>query len=114
LFVTHSALARMIELARSAIAREHTLVVPELGEARARTTELVDPAEAPADGVCLLPALPDDHTESRILLQRVGSHASLTIGNAHSECLVSARRLAVGVCASKLGPARVTRVSVTR
>jgi len=81
---------------------------------RLGTTELVDPAEAPADGVCLLPALPDDHTESRILLQRVGSHASLTIGNAHSECLVSARRLAVGVCASKLGPARVTRVSVTR
>jgi len=38
----------------------------------------------------------------------------LQLGSAHSECLVSAQRLAVGVCASELGPARVTRISVTR
>jgi hypothetical protein len=38
----------------------------------------------------------------------------LTIGNAHSECLIGAQRVSVAVCASELGPVRVTSVSVKR
>ncbi len=81
---------------------------------RLGTTQFVDPAVEDANGACRLPALPADGKDSRILLERVASHASLTIGGAHSECLISAQRLAVAVCASELGPARVTAVSVKR
>ena len=84
---------------------------------RLGTTEFVDAAADVAGGSCLLPALPAqpaNDKDRRIQLQRVGNHASLTIGNAHSECLVGGQRLPVGVCASELGPARVTRVSVKR
>ena len=81
---------------------------------RLGTTQFVDPKAHAASASCRLPTLPADGKADRILLERVGDRASLSIGNAHSECSVSARRLPVAVCASDLGPVRVTRVSVTR
>ncbi|HEY3253185.1 MAG TPA: hypothetical protein VGJ91_04520 [Polyangiaceae bacterium] len=86
-------------------------VTPSL---RLGTTEFVDPTTDGANGACLLPALTNAGEGGRILLKRAGNQAALTIGSAHSECLVSSQRLAVAVCASELGPVRVTRVSVTR
>ncbi|MEI9937038.1 MAG: hypothetical protein WDO69_07420 [Pseudomonadota bacterium] len=81
---------------------------------RLGTTEFVDPAADDASSSCPLPLLSGGSEGGRILLERAGNRASLTIGNAHSECLVSAQRFAIGVCASELGPVRVTRLSVTR
>jgi len=60
---------------------------------------------------CLLPTGGDG---GRILLERSGIRASLTVGNARGECMVSDARVALGVCASELGQARVTRISVKR
>lgn len=74
----------------------------------------VDPNASDAGGSCPLPALAQDGEGGRILLERTGNRVLSTLGSAHSECLVSAQRLAVGVCASELGAVRVTRISVTR
>ena len=77
-------------------------------------TRLVDPAASDAGDSCVLPALAPDAEGGRILITRTGNHAALSLGNARSECTVSTQRVAVGVCASSLGAARVTRVRVTR
>ena len=50
----------------------------------------------------------------RILLERRGINASLTVGDARAQCTVSEGRIALGVCASELGQVRVTRISVER
>jgi hypothetical protein len=76
-------------------------------------TPLVESGAADT-GSCHLPVRPAGSEGGRILLERVGSHIAMTIGEAHSECRVGAQRLPVGVCASALGPARVTLVSVKR
>ena len=81
---------------------------------RVGTTEFVDPSADNQSGTCQLPALAPSSAGGRILLERNGTHIALTIGSAHSECRVAAERLAVGVCASELGPTRVTLVSVRR
>lgn len=81
---------------------------------RVGATEFVDPSAAAASGACRLPALPEDGAGGRIRLERVGNHAALTLGAAHSECSLSTQRSPVGVCASELGPVRVTQVSVKR
>ena len=81
---------------------------------RLGSTQFVDPEASAAASSCLLPALSAAREGGRIQLQRVGNHASLTLGSAHSECLLSSERVAVGVCASELGAVRVTRVHVTR
>jgi hypothetical protein len=77
-------------------------------------TQFVDPEARDADSFCKLPALPLGSGGGRIVLERVGNHAALTIDSAHSECLLSSERLPVGVCASERGAVRVTRVSVKR
>jgi hypothetical protein len=76
-------------------------------------TEFVDPAADHGNGACSLPARTAGDA-GRILLKRVGNHALLTLGDARSECTVSAQRSPVGVCASELGPVRVTQLRVTR
>ena len=81
---------------------------------RLGSTPFVDPEAPDAGDSCLLPALSANSTGGRIVLERAGNHASLTLGSAHSECQLSAERLSVGVCASKLGAVRVTRVHVER
>ena len=81
---------------------------------RLGTSQFVDPEAQDANGSCVLPARAEGSLGGRILVQRVGDHATLTLGSAHSECPISAERVPVGVCASELGPVRVTLVSVTR
>ncbi len=81
---------------------------------RLGTTEFVDPRVSGAGGACPLPALTAASAGGRILLERVAGHAALTLGNARSECQVGSQRLPVGVCASEIGPVRVTLVSVRR
>jgi len=81
---------------------------------RLGSTQFVDPAAADAGSSCLLPALSAASEGGRIQLQRVADHATVTFAGAHSECQVSSQRIAVAVCASELGPVRVTRVHVTR
>jgi hypothetical protein len=81
---------------------------------RLGATQFVAAAADGASAACHLPALPAGGGGGRIRLERVGRHALLTIGEARSECEVSAQRLAVGVCASDLGAARVTQLSVKR
>jgi hypothetical protein len=80
---------------------------------RLGSTQFVDPA-VQADGSCSLPAFSGGALGGRLLLERIGNQAALTIGNAHSECSIGSERLAVGVCASELGAVRVTRVKVKR
>src|SRR6478735_920452 len=70
---------------------------------------------APGDGGdCVFPARPASSTGGRLVLERVGNHAALTLGSTHGECSTGGERLPVAVCASQLGPVRVTRVSIKR
>jgi hypothetical protein len=81
---------------------------------RLGNSEFVAPGASNAGEACPLPALIDPVEGGRLQVNRVGNHVALTIAGAHSECLVASERLALGVCASELGPVRVTRVSVKR
>ena len=81
---------------------------------RLGNSQFVDPEAHDTSSSCALPALAEGNVGGRILLRRVGNHATLTLGSAHSECSISAERVPVGVCASDLGPVRVTLVSVRR
>ena len=81
---------------------------------RLGNSEFVAPGAANVDSVCPLPALAEGNEGGRMLVDRVGPHVTLTIASARSECWVGSERLSVGVCASELGPVRVTRVSVKR
>ena len=81
---------------------------------RLGNSEFVAPSAENAGSACLLPALAEGGEGGRVLIDRVGPHVTLTIASARSECWVGSERLSVGVCASELGPVRVTRVSVKR
>jgi len=81
---------------------------------RLGSTEFVDPKAENGSGGCQLPALSANSEGGRILLERRRTHVALTLGNAHSACELSAERLPVAVCASELGPTRVTLMSVKR
>ena len=81
---------------------------------RLGSTELSVPIAPDAASTCRRPALPTANQGGCILLERFGNRASLTLGSAHSEHSIAAGRLSFGVCASELGPTRVTLVSVRR
>jgi len=81
---------------------------------RLGSSQFVDAAASDASGSCPLPALAAGNAGGRLQIERSGNHVDLQLGSAHSECLVGAERLSVAVCASELGPTRVTRVSITR
>lgn len=76
--------------------------------------DFVAPGASNSGSACSLPALADGIKGGRVQVERVGPHVALTIADAHSDCWIGNERLSVGVCASELGPVRVTRVSVTR
>ena len=86
-------------------------VTPNL---RVGATEFSLPIANDATATCRASALPKADKGGCILLERVGNHASLTLGSAHSEHTIGAERLGFGVCGSELGPTRVTLVSVKR
>ena len=71
----------------------------------------VDPSSSDADPACVLPVASGSGT---LLVKRTGNHVSLTIGAARSACQISASRVELGLCASELGPVRLTRLRVTR
>ncbi|MET0790806.1 MAG: hypothetical protein ABW061_04740, partial [Polyangiaceae bacterium] len=74
---------------------------------------LSDPASPNRDDVCALPALGDEQSGTLSVTRR-GSRLTVNLGGALSECTVSEERMALGVCASDRGPARITRLRVTR
>jgi hypothetical protein len=67
-----------------------------------------------SDAACALPALAEGSAGGRVLIERVGPRVAFSLAGARSECSVGIERLALGVCASELGPVRVTRMSVKR
>jgi hypothetical protein len=77
-------------------------------------SEFVAPGPTNAGSACALPALAAGSEGGRMLVERVGSHVTLTIAGARSECSIESERVAFGVCASELGSVRVTRLSVER
>ena len=81
---------------------------------RLGNSEFVAPGAANAGSVCSLPTLAEGGAGGRLLVDRVGAHVTLSIAGARSECWIASERVTVGVCASELGPVRVTRVSVKR
>lgn len=76
--------------------------------------EFVAPGASNAGSACPLPARAEGTAGGRLLLERVGPHVVLTLASARSECSIESERLAVAVCASELGPVRVTRISILR
>ena len=86
-------------------------VTPSL---RVGNRELVDPRASNAQSACALPAASSGGDVGRVLLERAGNHLALTIGSERSECSLEDGRVPLAVCASELGPVRVTRVAVKR
>jgi hypothetical protein len=74
-----------------------------------------DPNSAHPSSPCQLPVLGAAGT---IGIERKGAHVTLTIGAANSSCGLDATilpaRVPFGVCQSALGPATVTKITVTR
>ncbi|HYP98837.1 MAG TPA: hypothetical protein VER96_09190 [Polyangiaceae bacterium] len=81
---------------------------------RLGSTDFVALDDSNAGSACPLPALSHESGGGRILLERTGPRVVSTVGDAHSECSIGSERVGVAVCASALGPVRVTRVSVKR
>lgn len=77
-------------------------------------TRFVDPSAEDAESACPLPAPSDGAQGGRLVLERKGSHVTLTLANARSECVIGDARVSVAVCASDLGAVRVTQLSVKR
>jgi hypothetical protein len=70
-----------------------------------------DPSSSDTDPACQLPAAAGSGT---LLVKRAGNQVALTIGAARSACQIGASRVELGLCASELGPVRLTRLRVTR
>jgi hypothetical protein len=81
---------------------------------RLGNTEIVASGAESAGSGCRLPALAEDSAGGRVLLDRVGSHVTLSMASARTECWITSERVTFGACASELGPVRVTRMSVKR
>ncbi|HEY3666614.1 MAG TPA: hypothetical protein VGL19_11460, partial [Polyangiaceae bacterium] len=95
----------------SAIIGFDTQVLPRL---RLGSLILVDPSAPDSEGACAMPAIASQTQGGSIELARRGTHVSITMGDAHSECSVDPARASIAVCASSLGATHVTLFRVTR
>ena len=87
-----------------------TQVLPKL---RLGSEWLSDPASVAQAGACALPVL-GDRPNGTLSLTRRGTTLRATLGDAHSDCLVSEARLSIALCASDLGATRISGLRVTR